>query len=46
MLEPFDYQFFVKGLIAAVMVGGLCGLVGVYIILKRFQSTLFTFFFP
>jgi ABC-type Mn2+/Zn2+ transport system permease subunit len=35
MFEPFDYQFFVKGLIAAVMVGGLCGLVGVYIVLKR-----------
>jgi manganese/iron transport system permease protein/iron/zinc/copper transport system permease protein len=35
MFEPFDYQFFVKGVIAAVMVGGLCGLVGVYIVLKR-----------
>ena len=35
MFEPFDYQFFVRGLIAATLVGGLCGLVGVYIVLKR-----------
>ena len=35
MFEPFDYQFFVKGVAAAVMVGGLCGVVGVYIVLKR-----------
>ena len=35
MLEPFEYQFFVKGLIAATLVGGLCGLIGVYIVLRR-----------
>ena len=35
MFEPFEYQFFVKGLIAATMVGGLCGLLGVYIVLRR-----------
>ena len=35
MLEPFDYQFFVRGLIAATLVGGLCGMIGVYIVLKR-----------
>ena len=35
MFDPFDYQFFVRGLIAASLVGGLCGLVGVYIVLRR-----------
>ena len=35
MLEPFSYQFFVRGLLAATLVGGLCGLIGVYIVLRR-----------
>ena len=35
MLEPFSYEFFVRGLIAATLVGGLCGLIGVYIVLRR-----------
>ncbi len=35
MLEPFQYQFFVRGIIAATLVGGLCGLIGVYIVLRR-----------
>ncbi|MBM3941352.1 MAG: metal ABC transporter permease [SAR202 cluster bacterium] len=35
MLEPFQYQFFVRGLAAATLVGGLCGLIGVYIVLRR-----------
>ncbi|MCI0843845.1 MAG: metal ABC transporter permease [Chloroflexi bacterium] len=35
MFEPFEYQFFVRGIIAATLVGGLCGLIGVYIVLKR-----------
>ncbi|MDA0264257.1 MAG: metal ABC transporter permease [Chloroflexi bacterium] len=35
MFEPFDYQFFVRGLIAATLVGGLCGMIGVYVVLKR-----------
>lgn len=35
MLEPLQYDFFVRGLIAATVVGGLCGLVGVYIVLRR-----------
>ena len=35
MFEPFEYQFFVKGLVAATLVGGLCGLIGVYIVLRR-----------
>jgi len=33
-LEPFAYQFFVKGLLVATMAGLLCGLLGVYITLR------------
>lgn len=34
MLEPFAYEFFRLGLLAAVLVGALCGLVGTYIVLR------------
>ena len=33
-LDPFGYQFFVKGLVAAVLAGALCGLIGVFITLR------------
>ena len=35
LLDPFRYDFFVRGLIAATLVGGLCGLIGVYVVLRR-----------
>ena len=35
LLEPLQYQFFVRGLLAALMAGGVCGLLGVYIVLRR-----------
>ena len=35
LFEPFEYRFFVRGLIAATLVGGLCGMIGVYIVLRR-----------
>ena len=35
MLTPFHYEFFVRGLVAATLVGSLCGLIGVYIVLRR-----------
>jgi manganese/iron transport system permease protein/iron/zinc/copper transport system permease protein len=35
LLEPFRFDFFRNGLIAATMVGALCGLLGVYIVLRR-----------
>ena len=35
MLEPFAYEFFVRGLIAATLAGSLCSLIGVYIVLRR-----------
>lgn len=34
LLEPLRYEFFRHGLWAALMVGGLCGVVGVYIVLR------------
>jgi len=33
-LDPFSYEFFVKGLAAAVLAGALCGLIGVFITLR------------
>lgn len=34
LLEPFQFEFFRNGTVAAVLVGGLCGLLGVYIVLR------------
>jgi manganese/iron transport system permease protein/iron/zinc/copper transport system permease protein len=33
--EPFHYEFFVRGLYAATLAGALCGMLGVYIVLRR-----------
>jgi manganese/iron transport system permease protein/iron/zinc/copper transport system permease protein len=33
--EPLQYEFFVRGLMAATLAGGLCGLLGVFIVLRR-----------
>ena len=35
ILAPFQYEFFLRGLIVAALVGGLCGMIGVYIVLRR-----------
>lgn len=34
LLQPFSYEFFRNGTMAAVLVGALCGLIGVYIVLR------------
>ncbi len=34
LLAPFQFEFFRNGTIAAVLVGGVCGLMGVYIVLR------------
>lgn len=34
LLDPFAYAFFVKGVIVATLAGALCGLVGVYVVLR------------
>ncbi|CAB4546646.1 unannotated protein [freshwater metagenome] len=33
--EPFEYAFFHKALIAGVLVGALCGCLGVFVVLRR-----------
>jgi ABC-type Mn2+/Zn2+ transport system permease subunit len=35
LLEPLTYVFFRRALLASCLVGALCGLVGVYIVLRR-----------
>jgi manganese/iron transport system permease protein/iron/zinc/copper transport system permease protein len=35
LVEPLQYRFFVHGLTVAVLVGSLCGLLGVYIVLRK-----------
>ena len=34
LLQPFQFEFFRNGTLAAVLAGGLCGLIGVYIVLR------------
>lgn len=33
-LEPFQFEFFRNGVLTAVLVGSLCGIIGVYIVLR------------
>src|SRR5919202_1459649 len=35
LLDPFRYDFFVRGLVAATVGGALCGLVGAFVVLRR-----------
>ena len=35
VFDPFQHEFFIRGLIAATTVGALCGLVGVYVTLRK-----------
>jgi ABC-type Mn2+/Zn2+ transport system permease subunit len=35
LLAPFEYEFFRNGFIAAVLIGALCGFIGVYVVLRR-----------
>src|SRR3989304_3024830 len=35
ILIPFDYEFFRNGFIAAVIIGALCGFIGVFVVLRR-----------
>ena len=34
-LEPFGYPFIIRGMVAAIIAGALCGAIGVYVVLKR-----------
>lgn len=35
LLDPFAYEFFRNALLSSMLIGGLCGLVGVFVILRR-----------
>jgi manganese/iron transport system permease protein/iron/zinc/copper transport system permease protein len=35
LLAPFAYEFFRNGFLAAVVVGALCGFIGVYVVLRK-----------
>jgi len=34
LLEPFEFDFFVNGMLVSVLAGALCGLIGVYVVLR------------
>ena len=34
LLEPYKYEFFRNGLLVAVIAGALCGLLGVFVVLR------------
>ena len=34
LLEPFTYEFFTNAILVSILVGGVCGLMGVYIVLR------------
>ncbi|CAB4890436.1 unannotated protein [freshwater metagenome] len=35
IFEPFQFEFFRNGLVVAVLAGAICGLIGVYVILRQ-----------
>ena len=35
LVDPLQYRFFWHGLLVAILVGGLCGLLGVFIVLRK-----------
>jgi ABC-type Mn2+/Zn2+ transport system permease subunit len=35
IVEPLQFEFFRQGVVASVLVGALCGMIGVYVILRR-----------
>ena len=38
LFAPLQHEFFREGTVAAVLVGGLCGLIGVYVVLRRMSA--------
>ena len=34
LIQPFQYEFFTRAIVVSVLVGGVCGLIGVYIVLR------------
>ena len=34
LLQPFGYEFFTRGIIVSILLGSICGLLGVYVVLR------------
>jgi ABC-type Mn2+/Zn2+ transport system permease subunit len=34
LIQPFQYEFFIRAIIVSILVGGVCGLLGVYVVLR------------
>ncbi|MGE5782419.1 MAG: metal ABC transporter permease [Nitrososphaerales archaeon] len=34
LLQPFEYEFFTRGIIVSILLGSICGLLGVYVVLR------------
>jgi manganese/iron transport system permease protein/iron/zinc/copper transport system permease protein len=34
LLQPFQYEFFTRGIIVSILIGSICGLLGVYVVLR------------
>src|SRR5574339_95465 len=34
LLQPFQYEFFTRGIIVSILLGSICGLLGVYVVLR------------
>lgn len=34
LIQPFQYEFFIRAIIISILVGGVCGLLGVYVVLR------------
>ena len=34
LIQPFQYEFFTRSIIVSILIGGTCGLLGVYIVLR------------
>jgi len=34
LFQPFQYEFFIHAIIVSIIIGGICGLLGVYIVLR------------
>ena len=35
VFEPFQFDFFRNGIVVAVLAGAICGLIGVYVVLRQ-----------
>jgi hypothetical protein len=41
LLQPYEFEFFRNGVIVATIAGALCGLIGVFVVLKSLAALSF-----